>query len=73
MKPFHIGVCTPDGWGIDIIVKMTEGAGFGNILYLQLPKLYLSFLFLVFVMQITIGDIREERDAAIKAIGGSER
>jgi len=71
MKQYHIGVSTPNGWGIDIVLKTTDGAGFGTILYLELPKLYISLLFLVFVVQITIGNIQEERNAAIKAIGES--
>lgn len=58
------GLSTPKGWGIHVALQTSsDGAGAGGMIWVRLPKVFISFIVLLLKITITIGDVREERNA----------
>lgn len=67
MRLWEYGVFTKTGWGIHLLIhNVNDGAGLGGLFMLELPKISFSVKILVLDVILTIGNIREELDAAIK-------
>ena len=65
MRLWEFALFIKQGLGIHLLVhNINEGAGFGGLIYIELPKFSISLKILILDLIITIGNITEEINAA---------
>ena len=65
MRLWEFALFTRRGLGIHLLLhNVNEGAGFGGLIYIELPKFSISLKILILDLIITIGNITEEINAA---------
>ena len=65
MRLWEFALFTRQGLGIHILVhNVNQGAGFGGLIYIELPKISVSLKILTVDLILTIGNITEEISAA---------
>ena len=65
MRLWEFAIFIKQGLGIHLLVhNVNEGAGFGGLIYIELPKFSISLKILILDLIITIGNITEEINAA---------
>lgn len=64
MMLIAVGLSTKKGIGIHLSLQISsDGAGLGGVIWVRLPKIYVSLILLLLKVTLTIGDVREERNA----------
>ena len=65
MRLWEFALFIKQGLGIHLLVhNINEGAGFGGLIYIELPKFSISLKILTVDLILTIGNITEEINAA---------
>ena len=73
MKLWEFAVFIKQGLGIHLLLhNVNKGAGFGALIYIELPKISVSLKILTVDLILTIGNITEEISAAKQRKGKNE-
>ena len=65
MRLWEFAVFIKQGLGIHLLVhNVNQGAGFGGLIYIELPKISINLKILTVDLILTIGNITEEINAA---------
>ena len=65
MRLWEFAVFIKQGLGIHLLLhNVNQGAGFGGLIYIELPKISVSLKILTVDLILTIGNITEEINAA---------
>ena len=73
MRLWEFAVFIKQGLGIHLLVhNVNQGAGFGGLIYLELPIFSISLKILFIDLILTIGNITEEINAAKQRKGKNE-